>query len=124
MINHNIERLHIEKYIIATFLDQNNSFPMDEVELRDAKIPFELFKANRLTKMISKAIYNFQQEAKPIDEDLILCYIQKHSNVNLEEWMAISCVKGGSFDSMNFYIKELQKIDKEENNLRLLGVML
>lgn len=112
--SYDIERTHIEHYLLSMFLNQNRSLPMDEMEIRDTKIPFELFKASRLTKMIAKAIHNFQEEEKPVDDELILCYIQKHATINIQEWFEISCTAHGSFDSMKYYLNMLKQIDKDE----------
>lgn len=112
--SYEIERLHIEQYLLSIFLNQNTSLPLDEMEIRDTKIPYELFKSSRLIKMIAKAIHNFQEEEKPVDDVLILCYIQKHTEVNIQEWWEISCKVAGSFDSMKYYLNMLRQIDKDE----------
>ena len=120
MIDHQIERLHIEQLILVTYLNQNKGHILDEIELRDTKIPFELFKANKTTKMTAKAIYNLQVENKPIDEITILAYIEKFTEVNANEWIELNCKLWVSFDTMNLYIKQLKNIDDEENKLKLL----
>lgn len=120
MINYRIERLHIEQLLLSCFLNQNKAHDMDRFEFESYKLPFELFKANKATKLISKAIYNFQLENKPIDEDLILCYIQKHTQINSNEWLDISCKLWVSFDTMITYLNMLKDIDKEENKMKVL----
>lgn len=120
MINHKIERLHIEQLILVTYLNQNKGHLLDELELKDTKIPFELFKANKTTKMIAKAIYNLQVENKPIDEDIVLAYIEKFTEINTNEWIDLNCKLWVTFDTMNLYIKQLKNIDDEENKMKLL----
>ena len=122
-MKHNIERIHIEQTILNTFLSQCRSLPLDEMELRDTNIPFELFKASRLTKLTAKAIYNFKQDNKPIDEELVYCYISKHVDVNSSEWLDISCKLPLSFDSMVLYLEMLRGIDEEESKLKMLEDM-
>ena len=120
MMNHNIQRIHIEQTILSTFLNQNRSLPLDEMELKDTNIPFEIFKASRLTKMTAKAIYNFKQEDKVIDEELIFCYITKHASVNSTEWLDIIGRVPVSFDTMITYLKMLKELDEEESKLKFL----
>lgn len=122
--NINVQRIHIEQLILSCFLNQNRSLPLDELEFKDIKLPFELFKASRTTKMIAKAIYNLQVENKPIDDLTVLCYIEKHAQINKQEFLEISCRLWVSFDTMNNYLKELRLIDKEEEKERILrGLM-
>lgn len=120
MINYKIERLHIEQLILVTYLNQNKGHLLDELELKDAKIPYELFKANKTTKMIAKAIHNLQVENKPIDEDIVLAYIEKFTEINTNEWIDLNCKLWVTFDTMSLYIKQLKNIDNEENKLKLL----
>jgi hypothetical protein len=123
-MNHNIQRLHIEQLILVTYLNQNKAHILDEIELRDTKLPFELFKANKTIKMIAKAIYNLQNDNKPIDEDIVLNYIQQFTEVNTSEWIDINCKLWVSFDTMNIYLDYLKAIDKEEEKMRMLGMII
>lgn len=120
MNNYNIQRLHIEQLILSCFINQNRALLMDEMELKDIRIPFELFKANKTTKMIAKAIYNLQEDDKPIDDVNVITYIQKFTNLNEQEFLDINCMTWVSFDTMNLYLKQLKELDEEENKNRIL----
>ncbi len=114
MNNYSIQRLHIEQLILSCFINQNRALPMDEMDLKDIRIPFKLFKANRTTRMIAKAIYNLQEVNEPIDDLAVICYIQKHTVLNEQEFLEINCMTWVSFDTMNLYLKQLEKLDKDE----------
>lgn len=120
MKNFNIERLHIEQLILSCFLNQHRTTELDEMEFREYKLPFELFKASRTTKMISKAIYNFQLENKPVDEVLILEYIKKQTHINEIEVLDILSCTWCTFDTMISYIEMLKEIDKNEKKQEIL----
>ena len=118
--NYNIQRLHIEQLILSCFINQNRALPMDEMDLKDIRIPFKLFKANKTTKMIAKAIYNLQEDDKPIDDVNVITYIQKFTNLNEQEFLDINCMTWVSFDTMNLYLKQLKELDEEEKKNRIL----
>lgn len=120
MNNHNIQRVHIENLILSCFINQNKALEMDEIEFNDMQVPFELFKANRTTKLTAKAIYNLKEDNRPIDDMNIICYIQKHTTLNEAEFLDISCCLWCSFDTMNLYLKQLKDLDKEESKLKML----
>lgn len=122
--NYNIQRLHIEQLILSCFINQNRTLPMDEMEFKDIKIPFELFRANRTTKMIAKAIYNLQEEDKPVDDVNVITYIQKHTTLNEQEFLEINCMTWVGFDTMNLYLKQLKDLDDEEKKNEILRVLV
>lgn len=118
--NHQIERKHIEALILSCFLNSHISTPLDEMEINEANIPFELFKASRATKLISKAIYNLKQKGLPYDDVNVLCYIKEQTEINEHEYFQISCSGVVSYDTMMKYIKRLEIIDKEEEMERAI----
>lgn len=115
-----IERKHIEELILTCFLNQHRTLEMDKLEYEAYKLPFELFKASRTIKMIAKAIYNLQSENIPIDDETVLCYIKKHAEINVDEFLQITCLCWMSFDSMCLYLNRLKNIEKEEEKMRVL----
>ena len=115
-----IQRQHIEETILCAFLYQNISLPMDEIELKDTKIPFKLFKANRTIRMVAKAIHILQEEKTPIDEVNVMCYIEKHTTINSEEMLSLLKHSIVSYDSMTYYLNQLIEIDREEEKIKIL----
>lgn len=120
MKTYKVERLHIEQLILSCFLNQHRTNEIDQMEFREYKLPFELFKASRTTKMISKAIYNFQLENKAVDEVLILEYIKEKTNINELEVLEILSSTWCTYDTMITYIDMLKEIDKNEIKQEIL----
>ena len=85
-------------------------------------LTFELFKANNTHKMISKAIYNLQQDNIPVDDINVHTYITKRAKLNEDEYLQTSCYTWCSFQTMLAYLKQLEDLDKEENEKRELFI--
>lgn len=109
-----ILRLHIEQLILSCFLNQTRTNELDQMEFREYKLPFELFKANKTHKLCAKAIYNLQEENKPVDDLIVLDYIEKHMSINQDEWLDIVSNLWCTFDTMISYMNMLKELDEEE----------
>lgn len=120
MNNYNIQRKHIEQIILSTLLNAHLSHPMDEIDFEQYKVPFELFKANKTHRLIAKAIYNLRAENKNIDDVNVLCYIEKHTQVNEQEFLEVQSYTWTTYDMMLKWVKQLQDIDVEEEKIRIL----
>ena len=120
MINYNIQREHIEGLILSCFLNQHRTLELDKMEFEEYVLPFELFKANNTHKMISKAIYNLQQDNIPIDDINVHTYITKRAKLDEEEYLQTSCYTWCSFQTMLAYLKQLEDLDKEEKRIELI----
>ena len=120
MNNYSIQRLHIEQLILSCFLNQIRTNELDQLEFREYKLPFELFKANKTNKLCAKAIFNLQEEKKPIDDLTVLCYIQKHMEVNQEEWLELVSNLWSTYDTMLLYLDMLKDLDEEEVKMKIL----
>lgn len=112
-MNYNIEKIHVEQFILSCFINQNRTNELDQIEYRDFVLPYELFNANITNKLCAKAIYNLQKENKPIDDLLILCYIEKHIEINQDEWLELVGNLWSTFDTMILYLERLKVLDKE-----------
>lgn len=110
----NILRIHIERQILSSFINQQYTHILDEIEFKDMRLPFELFLSNRAIKMTAKAIYNLQEEKKPIDDLNVLCYIEKHASINEVEWLEIIAKNPLTFDTMNLYMNQLREMHEEQ----------
>lgn len=119
-MNYQIERLHIEQYILSCFINQNRCNELDQLEYREFELPYNLFKANITNKLCAKAIYNIQKEQGPIDDQTILCYIEKHIEINQVEWLELVGNLWSTYDTMITYLNRLKKIDKEESKMMKL----
>lgn len=113
-MDYTIERLHIEQLILSCFINQLKTNELDQMELREYKLPYKLFKANRTNLLTAKAIFNLQEESKPIDDLLILCYIEKHTSINEVEWLELNSTLWATFDTMITYLDYLKELDQEE----------
>lgn len=121
-MNHEIKRLHIESLILSCFINQNRTQDLDKIEFEVYKIPFELFKASMTSKMIAKAIRILQDESKPIDDVLILDFIQSKTNkLDVSAYLEIMSYTWCSFDTMISYLNQLKEIDKEEEKRKRLN---
>lgn len=122
MLNHQIKRFHIESLILSCFLNQNRTLELDKIEFEQYKLPFEIFKASRTTRMIAKAIRIFQDEGKPVDDTLIQDFIEsKTDKLNIQEYLEIMSYCWCSFDTMVSYMKVLKEIDIEDEKRKLLN---
>lgn len=120
MNNYQVQRKHIEQLILSTLLNGHLSHPMDEIEFEQYKIPFKLFKANRTHTLIAKAIHNLREENKNVDDVNVLCYIQKHTTLNEQEFLEVSSYTWTTFDMMLKWVKQLKEIDQEEEKRKIL----
>lgn len=115
MFNTVIAREHVEKHILGSILNGHVCPPLDEMEFMDLQIDYKIFTTSYTIKMIAKAIYNMKNENLPIDDLLVLEYIQnKTDKLNQHEYYDIVCSGTGSYLSVCNYIKLLEKIDKEQ----------
>lgn len=114
MSNYKIERLHIEQLVLSCFINQLRNTELDQMEFREYKLPFKLFKANKTNQLTAKAIFNLQEQNKPIDDLTILCYIEKHIKINEVEWLELVSNLWCTFDTMIVYLEELKEIDEKE----------
>lgn len=115
-----IERLHIEQMILSCMINQHLNNELDQLEFREYKLPFELFKANKSNQLCAKAIFNMQEENKPVDDMTILSYIEKFTSINQIEWLELISSTWTTYDTMIIYINHLLEIDKEENKAKRL----
>lgn len=119
-MSYEIERLHIEQLILSCFINQLRTNELDQLEFREYRLPFELFKANRTNALCAKAILNLQEQDRPIDDLLILCYIEKHEPINETEWLELVSNLWSTFDTMILYLDQLRELDKEEIKINRL----
>ena len=120
MNNYTIQRKHIEQLILSTLINGHLSHPMDESEFEQYKIPFKLFKANRTHTLTAKAIHNLREEGKNVDDVNVLCYIQKHTTLNEQEYLEVSSYTWTTFDMMIKWVEQLKEIDQEEKMNKML----
>ena len=120
MINYNIQREHIEGLILSCFLNQHRTLELDKMEFEVYVLPFELFKANSTHKMISKAIYNLQQDNIPVDDINVHTYITKRAKLNEDEYLQVHSYTWCSFQTMVAYLKQLEDLDKEDKRIELI----
>lgn len=108
-------RLEIEQLILSSFLFQDIMSELDKIEFEDYILPYELFKANRTHKLISKAIFNLKEKKVPVSDLTVLNYIEENTEINNMEFLNViskSCV---TFDTTMKYIEHLKDIDEKEN---------
>lgn len=118
-------RRDIEKLILSTYLNYNRTFFLDNVEIYDFKCPYKLFKANFTYKLVSKAIFNLQSENKPLDDFVVLEYIEKNgAKFNPNDYLDIITATWCSFETFKKYILMLEEIEKEEDLKNKLGAIL
>lgn len=120
MNNYAITRNHIEGLILSCFLNQHRTLELDKMEYEAHKIPFELFKANYTHRIVAKAIYNLQLEKRPVDENIIHDYLTKRVKFDEMEYLALHSYTWVSFETMLMYLRELEKINKEDEKIELL----
>lgn len=117
-------RLEIEQLILVSFLNQDTYMnELDKIEYEEYKLPYELFKSNRTNKLIAKAIFNLQEEKKPVSDLMAFNYVLKHTEINEAEYLNLISKLPVGFDTMKKYLIELKKIDSDEEKLKVLGSM-
>lgn len=124
MNNYQIQRLHIEQLILSTLINAHLSHPMDEMEFESYKVPFELFKANKTTKTVAKAIFVLRRDKKNVDDMNVLSFIKEHMAFNEHEYLEVSSYTWTTFDMMVKWVKQLEEIaEAEEKENILKGLM-
>jgi len=118
--DYQVTRKNIEALILSCFLNQNRTLPLDEIEFKDYKLPYEIFKGNKTNKIIAKAIHNLQEKKQPINDEIILDYIQERMTINPNDYFEVSNYTWCTFDTAVDYIERLKVIDADEIKLSLL----
>lgn len=110
-------RLEIESLILSTILNQDKTHDLDKMELEDYKLDYKLFKANKSTKLVSKAIYNLRELNKPISIITIEEYLRKHNAFIESEMIGLYSALWTTYDTMKKYVEVLKEIELEEQQL-------
>lgn len=97
-----IERSLLSSYI---YCDLTSDFE----SISNHQIDFKIFTSNITIKSVAKAIYNFQKDDIPLDEDLICNYITKHMALDYDEYFKILKAKMLPYSIFLQYEKELIK---------------
>lgn len=120
----NINRKHIEYYILGSLINQDIALPLDEIEFLDMTLEYKLFKSTITSKMVAKAIYNMQVEKFPVCDVTVLDYIKKRTN-KLDEHLFYEIVGSGhgSYLSILRYLEYLKEIDKNDELMERLKVL-
>ena len=93
----------------------DRTYFIDSVDIYDFKCPYELFKASYTTKLISKAIFNLQGEKKPLNDFMILDYLEKNKVKFCQtQFLEIISTSWVTYETMIKYINML----KEDNKRR------
>ena len=109
-------RYDIERLILSTYLNMDRTYFIDSVDIYDFKCPYELFKSSYTTKLISKAIFNLQGEKKPLDDFIILDYLEKNKvKFDQSQFLEIITTSWVTYETMVKYINMLKEITKEED---------
>jgi hypothetical protein len=109
-----IMRLPIEYGILSSLLHRQYIRDDELDKFLNFKLDADLFKANRTTKLVAKAIFNHMEEDLPFDDVLIEQYILKRTTMDFVEWTEIMSRLPMTFDSLLYYEKILKDMDKEE----------
>lgn len=108
-------RYSIEILILSTYLNMDRTFFTDSVEIYDFKCPYELFKASYTTRLISKAIFNLQSDKKPLNDFVILDYLEKNkAKFSQTQFLEIITASWVTYETMIKYINMLKDLTKEE----------
>ena len=108
-------RYNIEILILSTYLNMDRTFFVDSVEIYDFKCPYELFKASYTTRLISKAIFNLQSDKKPLNDFVILDYLEKNKAKFCQtQFLEIITASWVTYETMIKYINMLKDLTKEE----------
>ncbi|MCH7590840.1 response regulator [PVC group bacterium] len=81
---------------------------LDKMEYEDFKLPYNLFNANRTNKLIAKAIFNLQEENKPVSDLTVHYYITKIIQINQDEY--INLVLRSIMNDFEMYKEELSNL--------------
>jgi hypothetical protein len=111
-------RLSIEYGILNTLLNYDKAIDSDLNSFLDYQLDHKLFKANRTTKLVSKAISNHLENDTPFTTELIERYILKRANMNLDEWIDLIGRGWFTYATMEQYIKVLKEMDAEEELIK------
>ena len=108
-------RYNIEILILSTYLNMDRTYFIDSVEIYDFKCPYELFKASYTTRLISKAIFNLQSDKKPLNDFVILDYLEKNKAKFCQtQFLEIITASWVTYETMVKYINMLKDLTKEE----------
>lgn len=108
-------RYSIEILILSTYLNMDRTFFTDSIEIYDFKCPYELFKASYTTRLISKAIFNLQSDKKPLNDFVILDYLEKNKvKFSQTQFLEIITASWVTYETMMKYINMLKDLTKEE----------
>lgn len=108
-------RYDIERLILSTYLNMDRTYFIDSVEIYDFKCPYELFKASYTTRLISKAIFNLQSDKKPLNDFVILDYLEKNkAKFSQTQFLEIITASWVTYETMIKYINMLKDLTKEE----------
>ena len=109
-------RYDIEKLILSTYLNMDRTFFTDSVDIYDLKCPHELFKASYTTKLIAKAIFNLQSDKQPLNDFMIISYLEdKKVKFDEKQFLEIVTATWCTYETMIKYIDILKSIEKEED---------
>ena len=109
-------RYDIEKLILSTYLNMDRTFFTDSVDIYDLKCPHELFKASYTTKLIAKAIFNLQSDKQPLNDFMIISYLEdKKVKFDENQFLEIVTATWCTYETMIKYIDILKSIEKEED---------
>lgn len=122
-MSYKIERIHIEQLILSCFLNQARTNEIDQMEFREYRLPFEIFKANKTIKMTAKAIFNLQEKNIPVDDVTVLAYIEDRAKIDVQEYLEIFAYHWTTFDTMISYLDRLKSIDEDEEKIKKLKAM-
>ena len=104
---------------------KHRTYFIDSVDIYDFKCPYELFKASYTTKLISKAIFNLQGEKKPLNDFMILDYLEKNKVKFCQtQFLEIMTTSWVTYETMIKYINMLKEITKEEDLKNKVGGIL
>ncbi len=112
-------RLSIEYGILNTLLNYDKALDSDLNSFLDYQIDHEMFKANKTTMLVAKAIHNHLSNDIPYTEELIERYILKHTAMNMDEWIDLIARTWFTFRTMEQYVKVLKEIEDEARMRRL-----
>jgi hypothetical protein len=113
-------RLAIEEMILSSFLFQEFNNELDLMEYKDFKLAYDLFRANRTTKLVAKAIRNLQEEDQVVSDLTVLEYIEQRTKFDQDEMISLLSKNGVTFDTMVKYLNRLREMEKEHSKHNIL----
>ncbi len=116
-------RVEIEQVVLVSYLFQDIMSELDKMEYEDYKLPYELFKSTRTNKLIAKAIFNLQEQKKPVSDLTVHYYVTEKTSINESEYIDLISKLPVTFDTMKKYLTHLEEIDKDEKKSNLLKGM-